>query len=70
MIQYSKDMEGDLKHCLKQVGKKYIFSVKNLKAEDAGLYQMDVEGVNVLSTDFKRMYFTRILWVFANCMPT
>lgn len=61
MIQYSKELEGEMKHCLKQVGKKFVFSVKNLKPEDAGLYQLDVEGVNVFSTDFKRMYFTRIL---------
>ncbi|TRY89370.1 hypothetical protein DNTS_015305, partial [Danionella cerebrum] len=53
MIPYSKDAEGDLKHGLKQVGKKYIFTVKNLKPEDAGIYQVDVEGVNIFSTDFK-----------------
>uniref|UniRef100_A0A8C2KFP2 Immunoglobulin like and fibronectin type III domain containing 1, tandem duplicate 1 n=1 Tax=Cyprinus carpio TaxID=7962 RepID=A0A8C2KFP2_CYPCA len=53
MIPYSKDVEGELKHCLKQVGKKYIFTVKNLNPEDAGIYQVDVEGVNIFSTDFK-----------------
>ncbi|XP_059415847.1 immunoglobulin-like and fibronectin type III domain-containing protein 1 isoform X3 [Carassius carassius] len=53
MIPYSKDVEGEMKHCLKQVGKKYIFTVKNLNPEDAGIYQVDVEGVNIFSTDFK-----------------
>uniref|UniRef100_A0AAY4E505 Ig-like domain-containing protein n=1 Tax=Denticeps clupeoides TaxID=299321 RepID=A0AAY4E505_9TELE len=53
MIPYSKDVEMEMKHSLKQVGKKYVFQVKNLSPEDAGLYQLDVEGVNIFSTDFK-----------------
>lgn len=56
MVPFSKDIEGDMKHCLKQVGKKYIFTVKNLNPEDAGIYQVDVEGVNVFSTDFKSKF--------------
>ncbi|CAB1329819.1 unnamed protein product, partial [Coregonus sp. 'balchen'] len=51
MIPYSD--EEDMKHSLKTVGKKFIFSVRDLKAEDAGLYQVDVEEVNLFSTDFK-----------------
>uniref|UniRef100_A0A671PEM8 Immunoglobulin-like and fibronectin type III domain-containing protein 1 n=1 Tax=Sinocyclocheilus anshuiensis TaxID=1608454 RepID=A0A671PEM8_9TELE len=43
----------DEKHSLRQVGRKFIFSVHGLNAEDAGLYQVDIEGVNVFSTDFK-----------------
>lgn len=42
-----------MKHSLKQVGKKYVFTIKNLGSDDAGLYSVDVEGVNVFSTDFK-----------------
>ncbi|XP_053492546.1 immunoglobulin-like and fibronectin type III domain-containing protein 1.1 isoform X4 [Ictalurus furcatus] len=53
MVPYSKDSESEMKHYLKQVGKKYVFTVKNLSPEDAGIYQVDVEGVNVFSTDFK-----------------
>uniref|UniRef100_A0A673GZX0 Immunoglobulin-like and fibronectin type III domain-containing protein 1 n=1 Tax=Sinocyclocheilus rhinocerous TaxID=307959 RepID=A0A673GZX0_9TELE len=53
MIPFSKDIEGEIKHGLKQVGKKYIFTVKSLNPEDAGIYQVDVEGVNIFSTDFK-----------------
>ncbi|XP_036386507.1 immunoglobulin-like and fibronectin type III domain-containing protein 1 [Megalops cyprinoides] len=53
MIPYSKDEEMEMKHQLKQVGKKYVFTIKNLKSDDAGLYQVDVEGANVFSTDFK-----------------
>lgn len=56
MIPFGRDLEADMKHGLKQVGKKYIFTVKNLNPEDAGIYQVDVEGVNVFSTDFKSMF--------------
>lgn len=53
MIPYTVDASDGMKHNLKQVGKKYIFTIKKLSAEDAGLYSVDVEGVNVFSTDFK-----------------
>lgn len=56
MVPFSKDVDSDIKHHLKQVGKKYVFIVKNLNPEDAGIYQVDVEGVNVFSTDFKSMF--------------
>ncbi|XP_061114987.1 immunoglobulin-like and fibronectin type III domain-containing protein 1 isoform X2 [Conger conger] len=51
MVQYSRDME--MKHQLKTVGKKLVFTVKDLLPEDAGLYQLDVEEVNVLTTEFR-----------------
>ncbi|XP_061074867.1 immunoglobulin-like and fibronectin type III domain-containing protein 1 [Conger conger] len=51
MMPFSCD--SDEKHSLKRVGKKYIFTVKDLLPEDAGMYQVDVEGVNIFSTDFK-----------------
>ncbi|XP_028849763.1 immunoglobulin-like and fibronectin type III domain-containing protein 1 isoform X2 [Denticeps clupeoides] len=51
MIPYSENME--MKHNLKKVGKKLVFTVKDLLPEDAGLYQVDVEEVNVFSTEFK-----------------
>lgn len=53
MVPFTKDLGDALKHNLKRVGKKYVFSIKNLSAEDAGLYSVDVEGVNIFSTDFK-----------------
>ncbi|XP_051997352.1 immunoglobulin-like and fibronectin type III domain-containing protein 1 [Xyrauchen texanus] len=53
MIPFSKDADLEMKHCLKQVGKKYVFTVKNLSPDDAGIYQVDIEGVNIFSTDFK-----------------
>ncbi|XP_008277912.1 immunoglobulin-like and fibronectin type III domain-containing protein 1 isoform X2 [Stegastes partitus] len=53
MVPYTKELGDKMKHNLKQVGKKYIFSMKDLLPEDAGLYQLDVEGVNMFSTEFK-----------------
>ncbi|XP_076132939.1 immunoglobulin-like and fibronectin type III domain-containing protein 1 [Alosa pseudoharengus] len=54
MIPYTDDSEDtEIKHSLKRVGKTLVFSVKDLLPEDAGLYQVDVEEVNMFSTDFK-----------------
>lgn len=55
MVPFTLEDSESMKHSLKQVGKKYIFTIKKLAAEDAGLYSVDVEGVNVFSTDFKGM---------------
>ncbi|XP_029358642.1 immunoglobulin-like and fibronectin type III domain-containing protein 1 [Echeneis naucrates] len=53
MIPYTKELGDKMKHSLKQIGKKYIFSLRDLLPEDAGLYQLDVEDVNMFSTDFR-----------------
>lgn len=53
MVPFTIEGSESMKHNLKQVGKKYIFTIKNLGSGDAGLYSVDVEGVNVFSTDFK-----------------
>ncbi|KAM6980874.1 immunoglobulin-like and fibronectin type III domain-containing protein 1 [Aplochiton taeniatus] len=53
MIPYTKELGENMKHSLKNVGRKYIFSMRDLLPDDAGLYQLDVEGVNVFSTEFK-----------------
>lgn len=55
MVPFTKEESEGMRHSLKQVGKKYIFTIKSLNKEDAGLYSVDVEGVNVFSTDFKGM---------------
>lgn len=52
MIPFDADTE--IKHGLKQVGKKFVFSVNGVSAEDAGLYQVEVDGVKVFSTELKR----------------
>uniref|UniRef100_A0A671PH39 Immunoglobulin like and fibronectin type III domain containing 1, tandem duplicate 4 n=1 Tax=Sinocyclocheilus anshuiensis TaxID=1608454 RepID=A0A671PH39_9TELE len=53
IIPYSQDLEMEMKHSLNQVGKKYIFTIRDLVPDDAGLYQLDVEDVSVFSTEFK-----------------
>ncbi|XP_034562794.1 immunoglobulin-like and fibronectin type III domain-containing protein 1 [Notolabrus celidotus] len=47
------DADTDIKHGLKQVGKKFVFSINGVSAEDAGLYQVEVDGIKIFSTDFK-----------------
>lgn len=47
------DADAEIKHGLKQVGKKYVFSINGVDPEDSGLYQVEVDGVKVFSTDFK-----------------
>lgn len=56
MIPFSDDTSQ--KHSLKTVGKKVVFSIKDLVPEDAGLYQVDVEEVNVFATEFRSMLNT------------
>ncbi|XP_061582848.1 immunoglobulin-like and fibronectin type III domain-containing protein 1 isoform X2 [Cololabis saira] len=51
MIPFDADM--DVKHGLKQVGKKFVFSINGVNPEDAGLYQVEVDGVKIFSTDLK-----------------
>ncbi|KAF7711540.1 hypothetical protein HF521_000551 [Silurus meridionalis] len=45
--------ETNKKHSLRQVGRRFIFTVNGLSPDDVGLYQVDVEGVNIFSTDLK-----------------
>lgn len=52
MIPFDADTE--IKHGLKQIGKKFVFSINGVDPEDAGLYQVEVDGVKIFSTDFKR----------------
>lgn len=62
MIPYTKELGDKMKHSLRQVGKKYIFSMRDLMPEDAGLYQLDVEDVNMFSTDFKSKFYVSHTW--------
>ena len=45
--------ETEVKHGLKQVGKKFVFSINGVDPEDAGMYQVEVNGVKIFSTDLK-----------------
>ena len=51
MIPFNADTE--IKHGLKQVGKKFVFSINGVDPEDAGMYQVEVNGVKIFSTDLK-----------------
>lgn len=46
------DADAEIKHGLKQVGKKFVFNGFN--PEDAGLYQVEVDGIKIFTSDFKR----------------
>nr|XP_057910933.1 immunoglobulin-like and fibronectin type III domain-containing protein 1 isoform X1 [Doryrhamphus excisus] len=51
MIPYGNDEKSKLR--LQKHGNKFSFSIKDPQPEDAGLYQVDVGDINVLSTDFQ-----------------
>lgn len=65
MIPFDDDVE--VKHGLKQVGKKYVFSINGVDPEDAGLYQVEVDGVKVFSTDFKSKMTHPLLIYMLHC---
>lgn len=58
MIPFNADIE--VKHGLRQVGKKFVFSINGVNPEDAGLYQVEVDGVKIFSTDLKSKTIYRI----------
>lgn len=51
LVEFSS--ETSEKHSLLQIGRWFIFTVNGLSPDDAALYQVDVEGFNVFSTDLK-----------------
>ncbi|XP_055016035.1 immunoglobulin-like and fibronectin type III domain-containing protein 1 [Boleophthalmus pectinirostris] len=53
MVPFTKEECEGQKHSLKQVGKKFVFTIKGLGKDDAGLYSVDVGGCNVFSTNLK-----------------
>lgn len=53
MVPYTKELGEKMRHSLKQIGRKYVFSMRDLMPDDAGLYQLDVEDVTMFSTEFK-----------------
>ena len=59
------DCDTEVKHGLRQVGKKFVFSINGVSPEDAGLYQVEVDGVKIFSTDLKRKMMQQI-----NCLHT
>ncbi|XP_062271951.1 immunoglobulin-like and fibronectin type III domain-containing protein 1 [Scomber scombrus] len=47
------DIDTEVKHGLKRVGKRFVFSINGVDPEDAGLYQVEVDGIKIFSTDLK-----------------
>ncbi|XP_052413995.1 immunoglobulin-like and fibronectin type III domain-containing protein 1 [Carassius gibelio] len=50
MLDYGSDTDDSSKHHMKKTGDKYMFSINNLGLNDGGLYQVDVDDVNIIST--------------------
>lgn len=50
MLDYGDGSDEATKHNMQKFGETYLFSIRDAGPEDAGLYQMDVEEVNVFST--------------------
>ncbi|XP_036427021.1 immunoglobulin-like and fibronectin type III domain-containing protein 1 isoform X2 [Colossoma macropomum] len=50
ILDYGDGTDKSSKHNMKKAGDKYTFSVNNVAPEDAGLYQVDVDDVNIFST--------------------
>ncbi|XP_038604671.1 immunoglobulin-like and fibronectin type III domain-containing protein 1 [Tachyglossus aculeatus] len=49
MIPYG--LGPETRHCLRRLGKHYHFHIEDLRPEDAGIYQVRVEDVEVFSTE-------------------
>ncbi len=50
MLDYGDGTDEATKHNMQKFGETYLFSIKDVGREDAGLYQVDVEDVNMFST--------------------
>ncbi|XP_056316397.1 immunoglobulin-like and fibronectin type III domain-containing protein 1 [Danio aesculapii] len=50
MLDYGDGSDDSCKHNMKKTGDKYLFSINNLGLNDGGLYQVDVDDVNIITT--------------------
>lgn len=53
MLDYGDGTDEATKHNMQKFGETYLFSIKDIGREDAGLYQVDVEDVNMFSTSLE-----------------
>ncbi|KAB1258814.1 Immunoglobulin-like and fibronectin type III domain-containing protein 1 [Camelus dromedarius] len=51
MVPYGFD--NQTKHCLRHLGRHYQFQIRDLRPEDAGIYQVRVEDAEVFSTELE-----------------
>lgn len=54
MLDYGVGNDDSKKHNMQKLDETFLFSIKDLGPEDAGLYQVDVEEANVFSTALSR----------------
>ncbi|XP_065135800.2 immunoglobulin-like and fibronectin type III domain-containing protein 1 isoform X1 [Paramisgurnus dabryanus] len=52
MLDFGDGTDDSCKHNMKKSDDKYLFSINNPTLNDSGLYQVDVEDVNIFSTNF------------------
>ncbi|TRY89362.1 hypothetical protein DNTS_015301 [Danionella cerebrum] len=50
MLEYGDGSDDTTKHNMQKFGETYLFSIRDVGPEDAGLYQVDVEDANMFST--------------------
>uniref|UniRef100_A0A8C1KE54 Immunoglobulin like and fibronectin type III domain containing 1, tandem duplicate 2 n=1 Tax=Cyprinus carpio TaxID=7962 RepID=A0A8C1KE54_CYPCA len=50
MLDYGDGTNEATKHNMQKFGETYLFSIRDVSPEDAGIYQVDVEEVNMFST--------------------
>ncbi|XP_056126541.1 immunoglobulin-like and fibronectin type III domain-containing protein 1 [Rhinichthys klamathensis goyatoka] len=50
MLDYGDGTDDSTKHNMQKFGETYLFSIRDVGLEDAGLYQIDVEEANMFST--------------------
>ncbi|KAK9973642.1 hypothetical protein ABG768_024359 [Culter alburnus] len=50
MLDYGDGTDDATKHNMQKFGETYLFSIRDVGPEDAGLYQVDVEEANMFST--------------------
>lgn len=51
MVPYGSDSQT--KHCLRRLGKRYQFQIRDLRPEDAGIYQVKVEDAGIFTTQLE-----------------
>lgn len=54
------ELDTDSKHGLKQVGKKFVFSINGVDPDDAGLYQVEVDGVKIDQREHSNTWYISV----------
>lgn len=57
MLDYGDGSDDSSKNNMKKTGDKYLFSINNLGLNDGGLYQVDVDDVNIITTKLEGKHY-------------